>query len=468
MTRLASTHQKALHINLDVSRHGTFAEIGAGQEVARWFFQVGGAAGTVAKTISAYDMAVSDSLYGRSDRYVSRARLESMLTQEFDLLTKQLSGHRPPGTAFFVFGDTMATRSFSRQEDGHGWMGVRFQHEPDAPASEIILHVRMLDNENTREQEAIGALGVNLLYGAFYLWGRQEELITSLIDELTRDRIEIDLIRFSGPCFAGLDNRLMILQLVVQSLTGAVMFSSSGEVVQPAEVLYKKPVIVERGGFRPVTNLTIDMLERARRYFDRNTANVGAEPVVILEMTLRNLLQGDKLDPEDFLARADVLGALGHAVMITSYGHYFQLAKYLRRYTQSPLVFALGVPGLRELFDPKYYAALPGGILDGFGQLFCGAVLLHVYPSRDPSSGGLLTMHDVKVDHTVRHLYQYLVENGRMVAMEDVDENQLHIFPKDVLGKIQSDDPSWESMVPGAAVKIIKNRGLFGYRKIVR
>jgi hypothetical protein len=387
-----------------------------------------------------------------------------MLTQEFDLLTKQLSGQRPPGTAFFVFGDTMATRSFSRQESGHGWMGVRFQHEPDAAPSEIVLHVRMLDTENTREQESIGILGVNLLYGAFYLWQRPEELIATLIDELTRDRIEIDLIRFSGPCFSNLDNRLMILQLVMQSFTGGVMFTSSGEVMQPADVLYKKPVIIERGSFRPVTNVTIDMLERARKYFTVDAAKVEAEPVVILEMTLRNLLQGDKLDPEDFLARADVLGALGHDVMITSYGPYYQLAQYLRRYTQSPVVFALGIPGLRELFDPKYYAALPGGILEGFGQLFCGDVRLHVYPSKDPSSGRLITMHDVKVDPAIFHLYQYLAENGRMIVVEDVDENQLHVFPKDVLREIQSGDPSWEAMMPDAAVKIIKSRGLFGYR----
>jgi hypothetical protein len=254
----------------------------------------------------------------------------------------------------------------------------------------------------------------------------------------------------------------------VQSFTGGVMFSPSGEVLQPADALYKKPVIIERGSFRPVTNVTIDMLERARRYFTADAAKVEAEPVVVLEMTLRNLLQGDKLDHKDFLARADVLGALGHDVMITSYGPYYQLAKYLRRYTQSPVVFALGVPGLRELFDPKYYGELPGAILEGFGRLFCGDVRLHVYPSKDPASGRLLTMHDVSVDRTVLHLYQYLLENGRMTAIEDVDENQLHIFPQAVLQGIQSGDSSWESMVPDAAVRIIKSRGLFGYQKVVQ
>ena len=464
MARETSTHQKALQINLDSSKHGTFAEIGAGQEVARWFFHVGGASGTVAKTISAYDMAVSDSLYGHSNRYVSRERLESILGLEFDLLVKQLAGQRPPETAFFVFADTMATRSFSRHDDGHGWMGVRFQYQPDSAPSEIILHVRMLDTENAREQEAIGILGVNLLSGAFYLRDRPEELIASLMDELTRERIVIDLIRFSGPCFSTIDNRLMILQLVVQQFTGAVMFTAAGEVVQPAEAIYKRPVIVERGSFRPVTNLTIDMIERAQECFRDANAREAPQPVVILEMTLKNLLEGDTPDHADFLARADVLGALGHTVMITSYGPHHQLARYLRRYTQAPILFALGVPGLRELFDPRYYTELPGGILEGFGQLFCGDLKLSVYPSRDTASGKVLTMDDVDVDSTVRHLYQHLVENGMILPIQNVDEDQLHIFPQDVLNKIRGCDSSWESMVPAAAVEMIKKRGLFGYR----
>ena len=464
MARQTSTHQKALQINLDSSKHGTFAEIGAGQEVARWFFHVGGASGTVAKTISAYDMAVSDSLYGRSNRYVGRERLESILGLEFDLLVQQLAGRRPAETAFFVFADTMATRSFSRHEDGHGWMGVRFQYQPDSEPSEIILHVRMLDTENAREQEAIGILGVNLLSGAFYLRDKPEELIASLMDELTRERIEIDLIRFSGPCFSTIDNRLMILQLVVQQFTGAVMFTAAGEVVQPAEAIYKRPVIVERGSFRPVTNLTIDMIDRAEECFiDANATNAG-EPVVVLEMTLKNLLEGDTPDHADFLARADVLGALGHNVMITSYGPHHQLARYIRLYTQSPILFALGVPGLKELFDPRYYTDLPGGILEGFGQLFDGDVKLSVYPSRETASGKVLTMGDVEVDSTVRHLYLHLLENRMMLPIQDVDEDQLHIFPQDVLNRICSGDPSWESMVPAAAAAIIRSRRLFGYR----
>lgn len=465
MNHQTSTHQKAIRINLDGKRHGTFAEIGAGQEVARWFFQVGGASGTVAKTISAYDMAVSDSLYGKSDRYVSRERLEAILNQEFQLLFSQLGDRRPPGTTFFVFADTMATHSYSRHDDGHGWMGIRFQHAVGSEPSEIILHVRMLDNENVHEQEAIGILGVNLVYGASYLAQHPEELISSLIDGLTRERIEIDLVRFTGPCFSDIDNRLMILQLVVQGFTGAVMFTASGEVVQPADVFHKRPVLVERGSFRPVTNLSLDMLECAGRYMETLLAGNENTPFVVFEMTLRNLLQGDKVDHSEFLARADVLEGLGNAVMITSYGPYYQLGKYIRRYTDGPVVLALGVPLLKQLFDPKYYVGLQGGILEGFGRLFSGNTTLYVYPSRDSASGNVMSMQDLQLDPSVKPLFEYLIRNQKMVAADRVDESELHVFPADVLKMIQDGDPRWESHVPKNAVETIKSRGLFGYRQ---
>jgi len=255
-----STHHKALQINIDAAKYGTFAEIGAGQEVARWFFRVGGAAGTVAKTISAYDMVVSDAVYGPCDRYVSRTRLQAMLDHEYGLLLERLDEKRGDTTTFFVFADTMAARSYTRHDEGDGWMGMRFQHQLHAQPSDIIIHVRMLDTENAREQEAIGILGVNLVYGAFFHYADPNSLISSLMDNLTRERIEVDMIKFSGPCFAGVDNRLMSLQLVEQNFTDAAMFTAEGEVVQPAEVLHKKTVLVERGSFRPVTNPTVDML----------------------------------------------------------------------------------------------------------------------------------------------------------------------------------------------------------------
>src|SRR6266404_2684242 len=243
----SATHEKALRLNLESSGYGSFAEIGAGQEVARWFFHVGGAAGTVAKTISAYDMAVSDALYGPTDHYISRKRLEAMLDRESARLVEQLGARRGGRTAFFVFADTVAARGYSRHENGHGWLGVRFQTVPHGETSEAVIHVHLLDEEPAREQEALGILGVNLIFGAFYHHETPPELIASLLDGLTRDRVEMDMIKLCGPAFPGIDNRLMSLQLVEQGLTDATMLTADGEVVQPSEVLYQRPILVERG-----------------------------------------------------------------------------------------------------------------------------------------------------------------------------------------------------------------------------
>lgn len=461
------THQKARRINLDATKHGTFAEIGAGQEVARWFFHVGGAAGTVAKTISAYDMAVSDALYGPADRYVSRARLTDMLRHEHQLLVTQLSQRRSADTTFFVFADTMAARSYSRNEPGHGWMGVRFDPADGDEPSEIVMHVRMLDSENVREQEAIGILGVNLIHAAFYRRDDPVRIIGSLLDDLNRDRVEIDMVRFSGPCFKQVDNRLMSLQLVERGLSATAMFTAEGEVVQPAEVMYKKPVVVERGSFHPPTKITLDMIGRARELFHSLFPDETTEPVVLMEMTLRNLLSGSRVNHRDFLARADLLGALGHAVMVSSFGRFDPLAGHLRRYTAHPILFAMGVPGLLELFSERYYEGLSGGILEALGRLFQGPVALCVYPSRGDKGKPLLTVEDLPVSPHLAPLYRYLTCNRRIVPIEDggIDESQLHLSPADVLKCIHDGDARWESLVPPAVARLIKQHGYFGYRK---
>src|SRR5580658_9818628 len=220
-TQISTPHQKALFINLDQTTYGTFAEIGAGQEVAHWFFRVGGAAGTIAKTMSAYDMTVSDAIYGPTERYVSRKRLTSMLDQEFAKLQGRLREKRGESTRFFVFADTVAARSFSRRDDCHGWLGVRFQPKPQDEPSQIIIHVSLIDGENIQQQEALGIIGVNLVYGALTKFDHPTELIQSLLDNLTRERVEVDMIEFSGPHFRQIDNRLMSLQLVQQGLTNA-------------------------------------------------------------------------------------------------------------------------------------------------------------------------------------------------------------------------------------------------------
>ncbi|MCC7518843.1 MAG: TonB-dependent receptor [Verrucomicrobiae bacterium] len=457
--------EKALQINREAKRYGTFVEIGAGQEVVRWFFHVGGAAGTVAKTMSAYDMAVSDAIYGACPRYVSRQRLQAMLDREWDLLLQRLDRSRGARTCFFVFADTVATRSFSHAEDGRGWLGVRFQTSPRAKPSEIVIHARMWDVENARQQEALGVLGVNLLHAAFYLHARPERLIGALMDGLTRDRLEVDLIKFSGPAFERTDARLLTLQLVHQRLTNAAFFTAKGEVVEPAEVLHHQPVLIERGSFRPLTNVTLDMLTRARAQMRLDARCRGRASVVLMEMTLRHLLGTQpSIDHADFLARVDTLSLLGPTVMISNYSRFHSVATYLRRYTDQPVGMVLGLPTLAALFEEKHYNDLEGGILEAFGRLFRGGVRLHVYPWRHPQTGELVTATNFKAPSTMRHLYAHLLENGAIEPITAFEPRNLDILPGDVLRRIQRGDPAWESMVPRLVAARIKRDRLFGWR----
>jgi len=455
-----STYDKALHINLDAARHGTFAEIGAGQEIARWFFHVGGASATVAKTVSAYDMAISDALYGPTQRYVSRERLLAMLDHEYDALGRMLGAKRGASTAFFVLADTMATRSYSRHQDGHGWMGIRFQHEPGAAPSEIVLHVWMLDRDYVREQETIGILGVNLVYGACYQREDPRGLTGSLLDGLGRDRVEIDLLRFAGPCFDAVDNRLTSLSLVEQGLTAAAMFTAAGEVVQPAEVLHGKAVLVERGNFRPVTHVTLDVLERARSAFRDEAAS---EPVTLMEMTFDDLLDRKRpVDHADFLVRAEMLGAVGQSVLVSSFGPFYPLSAYLRRHTSGPIGFALGVPSVLELFRAEYYRDLGGGVLEAVGRLFNGDVRVYAYPARDAASGRSLTLDDLDVPAEVRGMFADLRRSGRLVDLARRGDAAPGPVPREVLAMIERGDPAWEACVPHAVAAVIKKRGYPG------
>jgi len=459
---ITGTHQKALRINLDDTKYGTFAEIGAGQEVARWFFRVGGAAGTIAKTISAYDMTVSDAIYGPSDRYVSRHRLQTMLDHEYGLLEERLKEKRGATTRFFVYADTVTARGFKHVDESHGWMGIRFQCEPLKEPSQILIHVRMLDKENLQQQEALGIMGVNLIHGALYLEHDPAALMKSLIDSLTVDRVEIDMIKFSGPDFRRVDNRIMSLELVQQGLANAAMFTADGEVVQAAEILYKKPILVERGSFRPVTRLTLDMLECAQAQFIQEPQVQGEQIVVLMEMTLKNLSDSGVIDHKDFLDRVDLLGSLGKTVLISNYGEFHRLAAYLFRYTKKMIAVAMGVPTLRELFEEKYYTDLEGGILESFGRLFKNALKLYVYPYRDPVTGSVITAGNMRVAPNLRHLYAYLMENLFIQGLRDVNESCLPIFSRDVMAKIHKGDSSWEQMVPEQVAALIKERKLFG------
>ena len=459
------THQKALKINLDRRWYGTLAEIGAGQEVVRWFFRVGGAAGTVAKSISAYDMIVSDAIYGGTDRYVSRTRLQSMLDYEFKLNVERLSEKRGDTTAFFAFADTVVARSFKGGNECHGWMGVKFQSRPRDEPSQICIHVRMLDTEAALQQEALGVVGVNLLYGAFFLHHEPDRLVESLLDKLTVGRIEIDVIEFQGIEFRAVDNRLISLKLVQLGLSGAAMFGAKGEVLQPSEVLHKKAVMVERGSFRPPTRVNLDMLECALEKFSQDPAVKGKEVLPVFELTMRNLLaEGNGVDRRDFLARADVLAACGMTVLISDYFEYYRLAAYLAWRTKERIGIVMGVPSLIELFDEKYYTQLHGGILESFGRLFKNDLKLYVYPLQRDSSAEVTTVNNLEVAPELKKLYGYLADRGSFVELDNYNPEYLKFFSRDALKKIAAGDDSWKEMVPEAVVEVIVKRRLFGCR----
>src|SRR5216117_2248437 len=366
-----------------------------------------------------------------------------MLNHEYDLLVERLNKRLGAEKTFFVFADTVAARSFKRHNESHGWLGVRFQSEKRGDPSQIIIHVRMLDEANVDQQEVLGVIGVNLLYGAFY-YHEPETLISSLYENLAPGRIEVDMIKFSGSAFKRVDNRLMSLQLVSQGLTNAVMFTADGETVQPADILYKKAILVERGSFRPVTYATNDMLNGARRVFLTQCDCSEDEVVVLMEMTLENLLADGQVDHADFLARVDILRALGGTVLISKFGEYYRLAGYLFRYTNRAIGLVMGVPSLIEILNEKYYTNLEGGILEALGRMFKGGLKLYVYPMVDEASGKLVNGTQIGVAPNLRSLFRYLIDNQYVQEITEYHQEYLRIHPPEVLTKLQSGDSNWE------------------------
>jgi hypothetical protein len=479
---LLTTTQKARRINFDAPVYGTFAEIGAGQEVAREFFHAGGASGTIAKSISAYDMVFSDAIYGKSPRYVCRERLNLMLDHEYGLLVERLSAIRADRTNFFVFADTVATSNHQETNDAHGWLGIRFQAAPLSEPSEIVLHVRMWDRDTVLQQQALGIVGVNLIYGALYLREDPRQLIESLQDNLGTDRIEVDMLHFSGHCFETIDNRLMALHLVECKLTNAVMFGPQGEVLQPSEILHKKAILVERGSFRPVTHVNVDMIACATAQFVQEPPVKGKEVVVLMEITMNNLLSEGALDARDFLSRVDLLADIGFTVLISNYSEYYRLTSYFRRYTKEMIGVAIGINNLLEIFNEKYYDNLEGGILESFGRLFRNAVKLYVYPmsgeaynryiteskravtaAQSAAPHILITAKNARVADHLASLYAHLLENHFIDNIVGFDADILGIFSRDALKKIREHDLLWENMVPRTVANAIKRRGLFGH-----
>lgn len=462
-----ATKQKALTINLNKSIYGSFAEIGAGQDVAANFFKAGGASGTIAKTMSAYDMIYSDSIYGvqTDKRYVSEARLLSMLDHEFKLLIERLDNQKGDKTTFFAFADTIAALNYQKSNDAHGWMGLRFQSTPKGPHNDVIIHVKLLDNDNNMQQQAVGILGVNLMY-ACYNFTNPVVFMKSLLDDLSRDRIQIDMIRFEGPNFKNVDNRLMSLHLVKFGFSDVAVFGPDGNNLPPSDALYKKHIVMVRGRFRPVVNVHMDMLQNGLKQFLEDPDINKNKVLVITELTLQGLKDRDagddaEIDEKDFLDRVDILCALGQTVMISNYHEYYKLVAYLSKITKLKMGIVLGYPNLEYIFGEEHYLDLPGGILQSFATLFSRKVKLFIYPTL--LDGTVQTgLHFNPPAHLI-DLYRYLKANNKIEDIVHYNEPNLKLQTDNVLRMIKRDLPGWEKLVPKEVAAMIKERCLFGF-----
>ncbi|MEQ8323290.1 MAG: TonB-dependent receptor [Vicingaceae bacterium] len=465
MTKVApSPKRKALSINLDSNIYGTFAEIGAGQEVVRHFFRAGGASGTIAKAMSAYDKDFSDAIYGkeRTNQYVCKSRLKKMIVHEYQLMEERLDRSDHPHTKFFSFADTVATINYDKTDKGHGWMGIRYQLDAETNPNDLILHFNLKDNDAGLQQEAIGLLGLNVIY-ACYNYYDPIEMVLSLYDNLSRDKIEIDMINLEGPDFEDVDNRLLSLQLVKHGMTDAVMFGPDGNNLHPSEVLYKKNILALRGSFRPVTKVNLDMLENGYKKFIEEPKVEEENVIKLFEITLNNLKASGDIDEQDFLDRAELMCSLGYTVLISNYQMYYRLIEYFSRYTKARLGLILGVNSVNDIFNEKYYRNLNGGILEAFGILFTRDLKMFLYPFQESKNDQLLTSKNINIHPRMRPLYDYLLQNHRIVDLDEYNPEFLAIFSREVLKMIKEGDEQWMSMVPEKARSIIKEKLLFGY-----
>ncbi len=460
---IPSLKDKALRINLNADIYGTFAEIGAGQETVRQFFRAGGASGTIAKAMSAYDKNFSDAIYGIEDdkRYVTEARLRKMLNHEVGLMEERITRDNNPNKIFFSYANTVATIDFAKKFKGHGWVGIKYQVGPDQEYNDIVLHIRFKETDARLQQETLGKLGTNLIYGAFYKYNQPRKLLRYLYDHLDKDQLEIDTINFSGPVFKDVDNRLMSLQLVKNDMTDAVMFAPDGNNVLPARVLYKKNILTLRGSFRPVTKVNMDMFEKSYEMFIKENKVDKEKTQVIFEITLSNLRAEGKIDEQDFMDRAKLLCSLGQTVLISNFQEYYKLVEYFSQYSRARMGLAMGVNNLVDIFDEKYYRHLSGGILEAFGKLFYKDLRVYLYPMEN-KDGSLTTSENLKVHPRMKELYKFFKYNGKVVDITDYDTSNLSVFSRTVLKMIANGEDGWETMLPEGVSRLIKEKSLFG------
>ena len=464
-----SIKSKCLRINLNDHIYGTFNEIGAGQETVRNFFRAGGASGTIAKAMSAYDKDFSDAIYGveKNGRYVTEHRLRTMLEKEMKHMEERISREKHPEKLFFSYANTVATIDFAKKYKGHGWVGIRYQTDPKQTVyNEITLHVRFHENDAVHQQNTLGVLGVNLIYGAYYKFDNPKKLLSYLYDHIDRDKLEIDTINFEGPAFKEVDNRLMSLQLVKNGMTEAIMFGPDGNNILPARILYKKNILALRGSFRPVTRVNMDMLETSYDMF-KEEKRVDPEKIqVVFEITLSNLMAEGSIDEEDFMDRARLLCKLGQTVLISNFKEYYKLVEYFSNYTKERMALAMGVNNFVEIFNEKYYRHLSGGILEAFGKLFFKDLMVYMYPLKDQETGELTNSHNLIVNEQMKELYKFFKHNNRLRDIEDYNPKYLDVYSRKVLQQIKDREIGWEASLPEGIPEIIKEKGLFSYKDV--
>ena len=456
--------EKTLKINLDLSIYGSFAEIGAGQEVAANFFRAGASSGTIAKTISAYDMTFSDHIYGKTDRYVCEERLHQMLEREYMLLEKRL-GSRREKTKFFAFASTLETLNFNKTNQGHGWLGFRYQNHPMVEPSECVIHVILKDSQTDLQRQAIGIIGVNLIYACLYEYHKATKIVDSLTDKLSEERIEVDMFQVSGTAFKGVDNRLLSLRLVKNELTQATMFNPQGKILQPSEALYKKNVMILRGRFRPLTLVNMDMFESGLKSFIKDRDVKANNVFEIAELTLNDLSLDGEIDERDFLDRVEILRSMGKTVMISNYHEYYKLVPFISKYTRGMKIgIVLGILNLQQIFNERFYNNLDGGILESLGKLFGRNIKMFVYPSLELNSNKIYCSKNFKPSNHLTHLLKYLINTNKITDLENLNIDNLNIISDQVLALIREGNRDWTKMVPDKVAKIISSKNLLGYR----
>jgi len=430
-------HQKALSLNLDATAFGSFAEIGAGQEVARWFLRVGGASGTVAKTISAYDKEVSDDLYGSGTRYVSQPRLLAMLNNEWAQLLFQLHASRGATTRFFSFVDTVSARNFSGTNECHGWLGVRFQAHPLGEASDVVLHVNLQDESNLQQQAAVGILGVNLIYAVFHHLGAPDEFLKSVAEDLPLSRIEIDCVELAGPAFEAWDRLRLHASLITLGLAEAIMFSADGKILPPDEVLYKKAVVLAPGAFDIVQHFHAELIQTTLAQIPKQELAQSKGPIGLFCLSAAgNPLTPSPLSVPEIVDHVQALQKLGNGVMVFREQELYKMCGFVNRFTKARIHFAVGLSLVVWALQDRY-EDLGGSLLEGLARLFRENVRLSVFPIPEQnlqqweSSGkmtgwkwtvaeGLVHADELHPAEPLNHLYQYLLGCQFIIPMRPV------------------------------------------------